>query len=113
MADISKPGYGQMPTMAVVFTDNDGTKPDGLLAEAELHFITGCGPLDGLKLVGFSIRKSPAGGTFVTLPSRAFGQGADRRYFDYVRSIDGDHARTGAVKDYVRAAWKERQGEGA
>jgi hypothetical protein len=26
---------------------------------------------------------------YVTFPSRAFGAGSERRYFDYLRSVDG------------------------
>jgi hypothetical protein len=80
-----------------------------LLADAEIHFVSGCGPLDGLKLVGFSVRRANAGGYYVTLPARAFGVGEDRRYFDFVRAINGDHAKTTTLKEYIRAAWKAAQ----
>jgi hypothetical protein len=94
--------------MTVHFDKNDGSKPERMLAEAALHFEGAIyGPLDGLKLVGFSVWQSPEGGLYVTLPARAFGAGSERRYFDFVRSIDGDHKKTDALKQLVRAAWKE------
>src|SRR5207247_5226751 len=58
-----------------------------LVTEAEVHFEEG--PLAGAKLVGFCLWKSPAGEVYVTFPSRAFGAGSERRYFDYLRSVDG------------------------
>lgn len=97
--------------MRVEFAPNDGTQPANKLAEAELIFEEG--PLAGLKLVGFAVWGGPEGQTYCTLPSRAFGSGQDRRYFDYIRSVDGDHRETRRVKDMVLAAWKARQGEEA
>jgi hypothetical protein len=50
---------------------------------------------------------------YVTLPSRAFGTGEQRRYFDFVRAESGDHKETYRVKDWIRAeykAWKKGQG---
>ena len=39
--------------MTIKITPNDKGNPPGKLAEAELHFTDG--PLEGLKLIGFSI----------------------------------------------------------
>jgi hypothetical protein len=61
--------------------------PERLVCEAEILF--GDGPLAGAKLVGFSLWKGPDGEVYVTFPSRAFGAGNDRKYFDYLRSVDG------------------------
>lgn len=97
----------QIHNTVVVLEPNDGTKPPNLLAEAEVHFVAGAGPLTGLKLVGFSIWKSPQGGTYVTLPARAFGTGQERRYFDYVRAISGDHKETDRLKEFVHDAWRK------
>lgn len=55
--------------MTVKITPNDKGNPRGKLADAELHFTEG--PLDGLKLIGFSIWERRAGaGRNVTLPAR-------------------------------------------
>ena len=61
--------------------------PERLVTEAEVHFEEGS--LAGAKLVGFCLWKSPEGEVYVTFPSRAFGAGSERRYFDYLRSVDG------------------------
>jgi hypothetical protein len=61
--------------------------PERLVCEAEILF--GDGALAGMKLVGFSLWKGPDGEVYVTFPSRAFGAGNDRKYFDYLRSVDG------------------------
>src|SRR4029450_1768359 len=47
--------------MTIKITPNDKGNPPGKLAEAELHFADG--PLDGLKLIGFSVweRKNGTG----------------------------------------------------
>ena len=62
--------------------------PERLVTETEVHFDEG--PLAGARLVGFCLWKSPDGEVYVTFPSRAFGAGSERRYFDYLRAIDGD-----------------------
>jgi len=61
--------------------------PERLVTEAEVLFDEG--PLAGTKLVGFSLWRSPEGEVYVTFPSRAFGAGNERRYFDYLRAVDG------------------------
>ena len=52
----------------------------------------GSGFLAGMKLVGFSLWKSPEGELYVTFPSRAFGGGSERRFFDFLRGVEGDAA---------------------
>jgi hypothetical protein len=94
-----------------VYEPDRNDKPARLVAEAEVLFTEGAGVLTGLKFVGFGIWKTPSGGTFVTLPGRAFGAGQERRYFDYIRSIDGDHGKTGVLKDMVREAFKAWQSQ--
>ena len=57
--------------MTVKITPNDKGNPPGKLADAELHFSDG--PLEGLKLIGFSIweRRGGGGGRNVTFPARS------------------------------------------
>ena len=62
-----------------------------------------------MKLVGFCVWQSPDGELYVTFPSRAFGAGSDRRYFDYLRSAEGEIADARRVKDWILAAHRERQ----
>lgn len=80
--------------------------PERLVCEAELVFSATAGLLAGLKLVGFSLWKSPEGETYVTFPSRVFGAGEERRYFDLLRPANGGSAATKALKDAILAAYK-------
>ena len=48
------------PAMTIKITPNDKGNPPGKLAEAEVHF--GDGPMEGLKLIGFSIWERRGGG---------------------------------------------------
>ena len=73
--------------------------PERLVTEAEIHFEEG--PLAGARLVGFCLWKSPDGEIYVTFPSRAFGGGAERRYFDYLRAINGDTETVKRVKAWM------------
>jgi hypothetical protein len=75
--------------------------PERLVCEAEIVFEGAGGPLSGMKLVGFSLWRSPEGEVYVTFPSRAFGVGGERRYFDYLRSVDGAAAESRRVKDWI------------
>ena len=73
--------------MRVVFVERDSA-PERLVCEAEVVFEAEAGPLAGMKLVGFSLWRSPEGEVYVTFPSRAFGAGNERRFFDFLRSVD-------------------------
>jgi hypothetical protein len=75
--------------------------PERLVCEAELMFEADAGPLAGMKLVGFSLWRSPEGEVYVTFPSRAFGNGNERRFFDYLRSIEGNGADNKRVKAWI------------
>jgi len=75
--------------------------PERVLCEAELLFESESGPLAGMKLVGFSLWRSPEGEVYVTFPSRAFGSGSDRRFFDYLRSVEGNGADAKRVKAWI------------
>jgi hypothetical protein len=75
--------------------------PERLVCEAEVVFDEQGGPLTGMKLVGFSLWRSPEGEVYVTFPSRAFGSGNDRRFFDYLRSADGTPGESKRVKAWI------------
>ena len=89
--------------------------PERLVCEAELVFPSTAGILAGLKLVGFSLWRSPEGEIYVTLPSRAFGAGNERRFFDYLRSVEGNAAAANDVGSLLavppHAATPVRPGE--
>jgi hypothetical protein len=88
-----------------VFVAREGG-PERLVTEAELVFNSGL--LTGLKLVGFSLWKSPEGEVYVTFPSRAFGAGSERRFFDYLRSVDGEAAPAKGLKQAIVDAYKSQ-----
>ena len=86
--------------MRVVFVERENG-PERLECEAEIVFEQESGPLAGMKLVGFSLWRSPEGEVYVTFPSRAFGAGAERRFFDYLRSTEGQAADAKRVKAWI------------
>ena len=73
--------------MTIKITPNDKGTPPSKIADVELHF--GDGPLDGLKLVGFSIweRRGSGRGRNVTFPARSYMVGPDKRAFALLRPI--------------------------
>jgi hypothetical protein len=79
--------------------------PERLVCEAELVFPQ-AGILAGLKLVGFSLWRSPEGEIYVTFPSRPFGAGQEPRFFDYLRPVNGGGAAAKALKAAIVAAYK-------
>jgi hypothetical protein len=83
--------------------------PERLVTEAEVHFDEG--PLAGTKLVGFSLWRSAEGETYVTFPSRAFGAGSERRYFDYLRAIEGDGETVKRVKAWILGEYRNFEAE--
>jgi hypothetical protein len=86
--------------MRVVFVERESA-PERLVCEAEVVFEAEAGPLAGMKLVGFSLWRSPEGEVYVTFPSRAFGAGNERRFFDYLRSVEGTAADAKRVKAWI------------
>jgi hypothetical protein len=85
--------------MRVQFVSRDNV-PERLVCEAELVFDED-GPLKGMKLVGFSLWRDVEGELYVTFPSRPFGAGSERRYFDYLRSADGAGGETRRLKAWI------------
>ena len=85
--------------MRVVFVEREHG-PERLVCEAEIIFEQGA--LPGMKLAGFSLWRSPEGEVYVTFPSRAFGAGQERRFFDYLRSVDGAAQDGKRVKIWIK-----------
>jgi len=78
--------------------------PERLVCDAEVIFDSG--PLEGMKLVGFSLWRSAEGEVFVSLPARAFGGGSERRYFDLLRSVEGSSADAKRVRSWILDAYR-------
>lgn len=86
--------------MRVVFVERENG-PERLVCEAEIVFEQESGELAGMKLVGISVWRSPEGELYVTFPSRAFGTGGERRFFDFLRSVEGQAADSKRVKAWL------------
>lgn len=90
--------------MTIKFFPNDKGNPAGKLADAELFFSGG--PLDGLKLVGFSVWERKGGGRNVTFPARSYSVAGERRTFSLLRPIVDNTAQE-KLRDIVLEAYKE------
>lgn len=99
--------------MHVQFIDRT-TGPERLMCEAEIVFDEP-GPLQGMKLVGFSLWRGADSEVYVTFPSRAFGVGNERRFFDYLRPADTEAnsetraAASRQVKGWIIQTYHERK----
>ena len=92
-------------TITVKITPNDKGNPVGKLADAELHFHAS--PLEGLKLIGFSIWERRGGtGRNVTFPARQYAVNGERRSFALLRPIVDTTAQN-AVRDLILAEYAE------
>ena len=91
--------------MTIKITPHDKGNPPGKLAEAELHFTDG--PLEGLKLIGFSIWERRGGnGRNVTFPARSYVVDGDRRSFALLRPIVDSTAQA-KLRDLILEAFQE------
>ena len=78
--------------------------PERLVCDAEILFEEE--PLFGMKLVGFSLWRTADGEVSVTFPSRAFGTGTERKFFEYLRSAEGLSADVKRVKDWILGEYR-------
>jgi hypothetical protein len=91
--------------MTIRITPNDKGTPAGKLADAELHFSDG--PLDGLKLIGFSIWERRVGnGRNVTFPARQYAVNGERRTFALLRPIV-DSTQQSKLREQILEAFQE------
>jgi hypothetical protein len=91
--------------MTIKITPNDKGNPPGKLADAELHF--GEGPLEGLKLIGFTVwERRGGGGRNVTFPARSYAVNGERRSFALLRPIV-DATAQNAIRDAILVAYQE------
>jgi hypothetical protein len=97
--------------MNVKITPNDKGNPPGKLADAELHFTEG--PLEGLKLIGFSVwEKRGGGGRNVTFPARTYSVNGERRSFALLRPIVDSTAQH-KLREIVLEAYQEHEEQAA
>ena len=91
--------------MTVRITPNEKGNPPGKLADAELHFSDG--PLNGLKLIGFTVwERRGGGGRNVTFPARSCAVNGERRSFALLRPTVDTTAQN-ALRDLILAAYQE------
>jgi len=97
----------------IKITPNDRGNPPGKLADAELHFPDG--PLEGLKLMGFSIweqRRGGSGGRNVTFPARQYNVNGERRSFALLRPV-ADTTAQGKLRELILDAYAEWEAQAA
>lgn len=95
--------------MTIKITPNDKGNPPGKLAEAELHFSNGDGPLEGLKLVGFAVWERRGGdGRNVTFPARSYVVNGDRRSFALLRPL-ADSTAQNKLRELILEAFAEHE----
>jgi hypothetical protein len=93
--------------VTIKITPNDRGNPPGKLADAELHFADGDGPLEGLKLIGFSIWERRGGnGRNVTFPARQYAVNGERRTFSLLRPL-ADPAAQEKLRGLILDAYQE------
>jgi hypothetical protein len=93
--------------MTIKITPNDRGNPPGKLADAELHFTDG--PLDGLKLIGFSIWERRGGvGRNVTFPARSYSVNGERRSFALLRPI-ADTTLQNKLRELILEAYQDHE----
>ena len=94
--------------MTIKIIANDKGNPPGKLAEAELYFTDG--PLEGLKLIGFSVWERKSGtGRNVTFPARSYSVQGERRSFALLRPAV-DSTGQNRLRDLILAAYEEHAG---
>ncbi len=97
--------------MTIKIVANEKGNPPGKLADAELHFTQG--PLEGLKLIGFSVWERKTGnGRNVTFPARQYSVNGERRSFALLRPI-ADATSQDRIRDLILHAYAEYAAEAA
>ena len=97
--------------MTIKIVSNDKGNPPGKLAEAELHFTDG--PLEGLKLIGFSVWERKTGtGRNVTFPARTYAVNGERRTFALLRPV-AEATSQNRIRDLILQAYGEFETESA
>ena len=97
--------------MTIKILPNEKGNPPGKLADAELHFTDG--PLEGLKLIGFSVWERKTGsGRNVTFPARQYSVNGERRSFALLRPL-ADITAQDRIRELVLQAYGEYEAAAA
>jgi hypothetical protein len=98
-------GAGSEGAVVVKIAPNEKGNPPGKLADAELHFVDG--PLEGLKLIGFSVwERRTGGGRNVTFPARQYSINGERRTFALLRPL-ADATAQERLRELILQAYAE------
>lgn len=83
----------------------------GVLATAEIHFSGG--PLDGLRLVGFTVTQDKLGSRKVVAPTRQYSVNGEKRAYALLRPVDDYQAweRFSAVVLDAFRLWEQGEGD--
>jgi hypothetical protein len=96
---------GNGDVVSVKIVPNSGGSPQGKLADAEMIFEAGSGPLSGLRLIGFGVWERRDGGRNVTFPARQYSVNGERRSFALLRPTDGDASAQDAIRQCILDAY--------
>ena len=102
-------GTGEVVSVKIV--PNDSGNPKRKLADAEVIFEAGSGPLQGLRLIGFSVWERRDGGRNVTFPARQYSVNGERRSFALLRPMNGDVSAQEAVRDLILEAFSASEAQ--
>ena len=91
--------------VSVSIIPNQQGSPAGKLADAELIFEAGSGPLSGLRLIGFAVWERRDGGKNVTFPARQYSVNGERRSFALLRPANGEAGTPAGVRDLIVDAY--------
>jgi hypothetical protein len=91
--------------VSVKIIPNEQGTPAGKLADAEVVFEAGAGPLSGLKLIGFAIWERRDGGRNVTIPARQYSVNGDRRHFGLLRPTNGELSALDPIRRVILDAY--------
>ena len=94
---------GNVVSVKIVRAEQGG--PSGKLADAELIFEAGAGPLSGLRLIGFAVWERRDGGKNVTFPARQYSVNGERRSFALLRPANGEPVSPDGVRDLILDAY--------
>lgn len=96
-------GNGELMTVKII--RNKKGSPNGKLADAEVVFEAGSGPLNGLKLLGFAVWERTTGGRNVTFPARTYSVNGERRSFSLLRPANGEAGVQDAIRQSILDAY--------
>ena len=100
-------GNGEVMTVTILPNTNGG--PQGKLADAEVIFEAGSGPLQGLRLIGFGVWERRDGGRNVTFPARQYSVNGERRSFALLRPANGDASVQDAIRQCILDAYSRAE----